>query len=450
MKLILENHTLKSCLLRENEYAVVLPETIESIDDYAFSQIPSGQIRHLTLPDSLKHLSAYAFSGLGQLSSLTAYTCSLDDHAFREITDEDGRPDYLQAETLNLRRGKGGCFFDLSCVLNALPRRLIVPAGMDIRLGLRDTRELDTLEIEELIVYLPSGSIASDVPVDDHLLRAMSGHLKKLQFLNCRILCEQTRSVKDWDCYRRRVSLSEYDFPDGEWVWEPLSVHLGLSGMHALEELVLPGGLKELPDHAFRDCPSLKKVVFPVSLRTIGKDAFSGCPSLKTMLFSEDNLPKIEPGAFCGCPSLRQLSFYQEKRPGIHRVTRKTDAIGYLEQGRLLSMHTRFCSYLETLAKSELLRRYSPAIQVSLRKAEESFNLLMNNPDPQSLVVLWLSRVLDEVDVLRTSLHQEFTEQPSETDPASFSCLDASLSMLSDYMLAYRAEHLDAGRPKNR
>lgn len=56
----------------------------------------------------------------------------------------------------------------------------------------------------------------------------------------------------------------------------------------ALEKVVLPSGLKEIPKGAFSGCKALRQVIIPDSVTTIGDSAFKNCSSLKFAYKSED------------------------------------------------------------------------------------------------------------------------------------------------------------------
>lgn len=446
MKLIIENHTLQSCVLGENEHSVILPESVHSISDNAFSQNPPGQIRHLTLPDSLRHIAAHAFSGMDRLSSLTAYTCNIENHMHREVDIQDGFPDFLRAETLILRPGKDGMFFSLDSVLLEIPRKLILSDGMDIRVGLRDARELDgDLEIEELTVCLSAERRAENLPfLDHHLLRVMSANLKKLKFINNHYRCISTGLYMYWTYYKKKIPLPPLFDLGEDWYWNPFKLSFDLYEMQALEELVLPGGLTELSAYEFSDCPSLKKVVFPVSLKTIGNGAFSRCVSLKTVLFPQDGFLQIAPSAFSGCHALRSVSVYQEILPGKIVRTGRKDATEYLGRARILRLHNQISTCIQEVNQRETDARYSRFFSQYCEQMEQHTRHLLEHPQNCNLLTVWLTRVLHDTEQLRQTIRQEASayDSASQHDPANdqnaLGGLDTLLEMLCDYLYGYR------------
>lgn len=71
-------------------------------------------------------------------------------------------------------------------------------------------------------------------------------------------------------------------------------------------EIILPEGIKTIPDGAFSLFKNLSRVSLPESLEEIGERAFECCSSLKH-LFIPKNVKKIGEGAFNFCSSLEKI-----------------------------------------------------------------------------------------------------------------------------------------------
>lgn len=317
MKLTIENGTLKACVLNENEKTVILPESVRKIDDYAFSQVPPGQIRHLFLPDGIENISFYAFSNLGKLASLTAYTYEIDiNHVCWDGIE------LIQTDTLILLPGESGDFFMLPA---KAPKKLVMERSADIRPSYRDPCEHTDFEIdtETLIIY-NMGTSGFDVPwIEPDILRCMSNHLKKLHFMN-NVIWNREDEYHTWEYMANRIPPSARNELEHGYDWLPVMITNSITEMHALEEVILPEGLTEVKRYAFAGCESLRKVVFPVSLKKIGDGAFEGCHKLKTVLFCKDTRAVIGQNAFVGCDSLRTVSFYENSGSG--RMKKKTSS----------------------------------------------------------------------------------------------------------------------------
>lgn len=71
--------------------------------------------------------------------------------------------------------------------------------------------------------------------------------------------------------------------------------------------VVIPEGVKEIHEDAFRDNPFLEQVSIPSTVETIGAGAFEGCTELRSVTIP-DSVEVLEDAAFMGCSSLRSVS----------------------------------------------------------------------------------------------------------------------------------------------
>lgn len=86
------------------------------------------------------------------------------------------------------------------------------------------------------------------------------------------------------------------------------------------EDLVIPDGVKEIDDGAFKGCRSLKSVTIPSGVKKIGDEVFYGCESLVSVTIPSSVKQISEggrswgdmswiPGAFDRCISLKEIKF---------------------------------------------------------------------------------------------------------------------------------------------
>ena len=100
----------------------------------------------------------------------------------------------------------------------------------------------------------------------------------------------------------------EYSYFDGRL---DLGNVQNLSGINVLQncgfqgELIVPEGIKEIPDHCF-DSNNFSSVVFPSTLKIIGRLVFQGCPRLTRVNFPE-GLISIGQSAFPSCRTLEAI-----------------------------------------------------------------------------------------------------------------------------------------------
>ena len=75
-----------------------------------------------------------------------------------------------------------------------------------------------------------------------------------------------------------------------------------------MTEAVIPDGVTEIGDYAFRGYSGLTNVTLGNSVTSIGEYAFSGCTGLKSIIIS-DSITSIGRNAFDGCSALQQVYF---------------------------------------------------------------------------------------------------------------------------------------------
>ena len=98
-------------------------------------------------------------------------------------------------------------------------------------------------------------------------------------------------------------SLSELELPSSlTTIGERAFAGSGISSA------VIPEGVTEIGNGAFKDCKNLKTVVIPGSVENIPADAFAGCTALESVVIS-DGVKTVEWGAFSGCTSLETVVF---------------------------------------------------------------------------------------------------------------------------------------------
>ena len=98
-------------------------------------------------------------------------------------------------------------------------------------------------------------------------------------------------------------------------VWDIRSLYLYISGTmiqgcdpDALPlNLVIPEGMTEIGNNAFKDCSSLESITIPASVTSIGDKAFWGCKSLESVTIG-NSVTSIGDSAFSWCTSLASIT----------------------------------------------------------------------------------------------------------------------------------------------
>ena len=81
---------------------------------------------------------------------------------------------------------------------------------------------------------------------------------------------------------------------------------------YALESVLLPNGIKEIPDGAFYYCESLRDIRIPGSVKHIANGAFQGCESFQEIIIPKD-VKTLDWNVFKGCKKLREVILLGEE-----------------------------------------------------------------------------------------------------------------------------------------
>lgn len=100
--------------------------------------------------------------------------------------------------------------------------------------------------------------------------------------------------------------LVNYNGDAAEVTVPPKATAIGVGAFSGknVTKIILPEGLKEIGEHAFENCKSLKMIIIPSSIKKIGSWAFKDCESLEGVVLPE-GLEQV--GEFWGCKSLKTI-----------------------------------------------------------------------------------------------------------------------------------------------
>ena len=453
MKLVIEDGVLRSCVLAKSEHTVRLPETVRKIGNYAFAGNPEGQIRHLTLPDSLEYIAPRAFSGLERLLSLTAFTCGWDRFECRAVDEDDTGNDLIaKVDTLILLNGKGGNFFAWGYLMAEEPRCLIMANNMNAGCWFEyqgKWRDGYVSSIEELIIRIAPATVPeSEAYLDGRLIAAMRGSLKKLRIvtdIHLSFMLEETRS---WAAYLNRIRSEPACSESARFSPRVIMDFSLIHSLEALEELVLPEGLRDIGAGAFRGCGSLKKAVIPSTVANIENNAFRDCGSLRQVSIRGRTVA-AGPGAFYGCGRLKSFSLYTE---GYTRSDRETthaaDADAFLARGRILYFFNKVESYIYTLSLTDSSRAYDEELYTFTDHVENEIKRLEEYGFTDTSLSEWFSGIRKALfygwDLMKTRLECDRSGKISE---GLLNSLEAGVKAMEEYILSQEAELLYADRP---
>ncbi len=228
--------------------SIIIPDGVTSIGRAAFARCSS--LQSITIPNSVAAIGNYAFFGCtGELiiDSKIVET----DYEYRRRPSNDGWLDGAQFSMLTIGDN-------------------ITAIG---KYAFGDCTSLTSVTIPDSVT-----------------------EIAEYAFYDCDSLTDTYVIIKDLATY---ITANNIAYPGG-------NKHLLVNGKE-ITELVIPDGVTEIAEYAFRDCTSLTSVTIPYSVTSIGGSAFRGCTSL-TSVTIPNSVTKIGDSAFEDCTSLTSVT----------------------------------------------------------------------------------------------------------------------------------------------
>lgn len=314
-----------------------LPESIESIHDYAFQYC---DLTEIGLPENIKTIGENAFEGCTYLKRIEipesvcsieketfAWCCNLESIHIPQSVSRIGEAAFSWCESLadiELSEGvksiEGSAFAGCGMSEIKLPGSLEhleewafgrCPNLADIRISpdhsLYESQDgiLYNKGKKQLVVY-PSGRRDEIVELPEGLESigpsAFSGS-EKIRYVK---LPEGLSSIGS-DAFFACENLVGIEFPREINKIEDCA----FLGCVSLTDVILPEGLENLNRETFAGCKKLVSVEIPEGINCIGEDVFSLCEKLSKIKLPE-SLKRIEAGAFSYCTGLEQIEIPQE------------------------------------------------------------------------------------------------------------------------------------------
>ena len=257
--------------------SVILPDTIKSIGEYAFS---SSSITEIAIPESVIKISEGAFSGCTALEnvSIPQSILVIEDSAF------EGCRNLTQIKIPNGISSIGDLAFAECMSLSVVE----LPDYIDF-IGAKAfflTHWLDRLNSE-----------AVDRGEDGVVLCNGAVYIS-LEGVTSVIVPENVRNVDFWGSEIESVQLPENLKCIGDYSFRQCK---------NLRSISIPNNVESIGDWAFEGCQALESIDIPHNVRSLGFASFYDCSSLSAVTL-EGGLISIGSGAFMGCPNLSDIS----------------------------------------------------------------------------------------------------------------------------------------------
>ena len=261
--------------------AVTIPESVTSIEKYAFYHCRS--LTDITLPDGVTRIEESTFSFCGSLANVTlpnGLRC-IEEHAFNGCSSLTSVP--LPAGLTEIGRS---AFWGCESLTNVTIPATVTKMGKFAFATSNTSRMTVTVDLSAR----PAGWDAD-----------WAGALVTVRWKNTGSAPAQSSDfeIKDGVLVRYRGEGGKIVIPDGV-------TEIGDEAFRGCENLRfvrIPDGVTHIGGSAFARCKKLTRVSVPDSLKSIGDRAFWFCDSL-TGFTIPAGVEKIGESAFCGCKKL--------------------------------------------------------------------------------------------------------------------------------------------------
>ena len=244
-----------------NISAITMPETIESIGDYAFSECSS--LSSIEIPGSVRTIGDYAFYKTQNLGKVTFNEGleSIGERAFSASSDRNVEPIYIPS---TLKSVGENAFYNFNC---------------------------QYVNISDLASWcnIDFGNSDSNPAIHGKKLYLNGEMIENL------VIPESINEVKDYT-FCNNSNLQSVTFNDALQI-------IGISafeGCYRLASPIFNEGLQSIGDKAFYGCNAITSLILPNSLRTIGQQAFYGEKSMKNLTIGT-SLTECNADSFEGC-----------------------------------------------------------------------------------------------------------------------------------------------------
>ena len=242
--------------------ATIIPNSVKSIGDYAFSLCTS--LQSIVIPNSVTIIGDYAFNCCESLQSIVISNSvkSIGDYAFRYC--ESLQSIIIPNSVTSI--GERAFYYCESL------QSIIIPNSMTT---IEEGTFCGCWSLQSIIIPNSVKSIGKDAFYQCTSLQSI-------------IISNNITCVED-DTFSECYSLQSVVIPN-----RVTNIGSGAFGScDSLQSIVIPNSVTSIGDHAFTWCRSLQSIIIPNSVTIIGKHAFNCCESLQSIVIPKGRKAKF-------------------------------------------------------------------------------------------------------------------------------------------------------------
>lgn len=305
-------------------FEMILPESIEKIDSYAFG---SCSITSIRLPEGLTEIcyAAFQYSDIAKITLPESLT-KIGDIAFKDCTklltinipesiNEISSDAFLGCDNLRKFSGKfassdGRCLINNGTLIGFAPYNLTsytLPSEVTA-IGSHAFQEstLSNLTIPESVTSIGSyafyNSDIANITIPESITQIGSYAFSGCDNLTSVKIPSSLKYISDhlfFNCKNlKEINIHDQITSIGQWAFNSCS---------SLSQITIPDSVETISSAVFEDCTSLSSVTIGRNVKSIGNFAFSDCSALSSVTIKSDNLSEIGYWVFQGCKNLKQI-----------------------------------------------------------------------------------------------------------------------------------------------
>ena len=251
------------------EVNVVIPDGVKLIPAYAFS---CDSIKSVTIPDSVTSIGSYAFKNCSGLTAVTIpdSVTSIGSGAFDDCSG---------LTTVTIGNGVTSigwyAFYDCSGLTAVTIGNSVTSIGRE---AFRDCSKLTAVTIPDSVTSIEREAFKGCSGLTAVTIGNGVTSIGNDAFYNCSNL--DSLYITDLAAYCNISYGNDYSKP------MYYAKKLYINNKRAVD-IVIPDGVKSIPNYAFYNCSGLTTVTIPDSVTSIGGSAFLGCSNLESLYITD-------------------------------------------------------------------------------------------------------------------------------------------------------------------